>query len=85
MSDIEACPFCNTSAHKVVHFSNDVYYCKECVKFFQINTTEPRCPKCNSKRVRHSEYPMPNGEAVFHCDVCKKNFSAKDFFEKNNL
>jgi transposase-like protein len=80
--EINFCPFCSASQHKLFNCADETYFCKECNKFFKANPVTYSCPKCNSKRIIDSDFPSPDGQVVFQCQSCKKMFSAKDFFAK---
>lgn len=83
MTEVNFCPFCDSSQHKILTLKENMYFCKECNKFFNLEHIKLQCPKCNGVRIEDSDFPSPNGEVVFHCKSCKKMFSAKEFLEKN--
>ncbi len=85
MTEVNFCPFCNASQHKIIDFQEKFFFCKECNKFFNLNILEMKCPKCSSKRVGDSEFPTPDGQLVIQCSSCKKMYAGKEFLEKNGV
>ncbi|MFH0978844.1 MAG: hypothetical protein V1837_06100 [Candidatus Woesearchaeota archaeon] len=83
MDEINFCPFCSASQHKIFTVKEDQYFCKECNRFFKADHLFYNCPKCNSKKIVDSDFPSPDGQVVFQCQSCKKMLSAKDFFSKS--
>lgn len=82
MAGINFCPNCSSQEHKIIEF-NSTYFCKSCDAFFKYEKSELKCPKCDSMRIRHSDFPTPSGEVVFQCQSCKKMYPASEFFKKN--
>ena len=78
-SEIKVCPFCDSGAHKLLHFA-DSLYCKACSKSFFIEEKKLNCHKCKGGELELSDFPMPDGEFVFQCKKCKKMFSGKEVF-----
>ena len=85
MAEISFCPFCNAAQHKLVNCKKDVFFCKECDKFFRFDELLFKCPKCDKTNIGNSDFPTPDGSMVFQCKSCKKMYSAKEFFEKNPI
>jgi hypothetical protein len=83
MSDeLNFCPFCMASQHKLFAYGNEQFFCKECNRFFKCSPMVYSCPKCNSKKIIDSDFPSPDGQIVFQCQSCKKMFAAREFFNK---
>jgi ribosomal protein L37AE/L43A len=83
MSDeLNFCPFCSASQHKVFAIDSELSFCKECNRFFRFSPASYACPKCKSRKIIDSEFPSPDGQLVFQCQTCKKMFSGKEFFTK---
>ena len=85
MLELNFCPFCDAPQHKLLACSNDVFFCKDCNKFFKFSELILKCIKCDSTNIMKSDFPAPNGEAVFQCKDCKKSFSATQFFNYNKI
>lgn len=81
MSDINFCPFCDTSAHKIVEIQENFLFCKECNRFYRIDELRFKCKKCQGEDIIDSEFPNPDGQIVFQCKKCKKMMPAKEFFD----
>ena len=84
MSELQFCPYCNASEHKILQIGTH-YFCKECEKFFSLSPLKVECPKCEKKTITISDFPMPDGGLVFQCMSCKKMFSLKEIMEQNSL
>jgi len=85
MSEINFCPFCDAPSHKILLCKGDMFFCKECSKFFDLREIELKCPKCDSSKIVKSDFPAPNGEAAFQCNDCKKTLSATEFLKANKI
>ncbi len=85
MSDLNFCPSCDSPGHKVVRFNDKLCFCKVCSNFFNLDFLETKCPKCDNKKIKTSDFPGPKGELVFHCDKCKKTTSASEFLKNNGV
>lgn len=85
MSEINFCPFCDAPQHKVLYCNKDIFFCKECSRFFKLKELELKCLKCDSKEIVKSEFPSASGEAVFQCTKCKKALSASEFLKANKI
>jgi len=85
MTEINFCPYCDAPSHKLVLFNKDQLLCKTCNRFFELKHSELLCPKCKSKKISGSDFPMASGEMVLQCNSCKKMFSTKEFFEFNKI
>jgi len=83
MTNPEFCPFCSAMHHKVVLLDENMYFCKECNKFYTLEHKKFRCPKCNSPNLVDSDFPSPDGNMVFHCRGCRKMHSAQDVLKAN--
>ena len=83
MPELNFCPYCNASSHKVIPFEDNQHFCKACNKFFSLDFVQMFCPKCQSKRYSDSDFPTPDGQIVIQCKSCKKMFSLKEFIDKN--
>ena len=83
--EMNFCPYCNAAQHKLMNCADDIFFCKDCNRFFSFKALELKCPKCDKTSIRKSDFPSPNGEAVFQCNSCKKSVSASDFFKYNKL
>ncbi|MFH1510685.1 MAG: hypothetical protein ABIF10_03255 [Candidatus Woesearchaeota archaeon] len=80
--EINFCPFCSAAQHKIAAVAEGLMFCRECNRFFKLEHVMLPCPKCNSKRIKDSEFPSPDGQLVFQCQSCKRMFPAKNFFNK---
>jgi len=85
MSEINFCPFCEASPHKILYCDKEIFFCKECSKFFKFAPISLKCPKCDAEDITKSDFPSPNGEAVFQCNKCKKAISSTEFLKSNNI
>ena len=85
MSEINFCPFCDAPQHKILYCKSDVFFCKQCSRFFKFIEVKMKCPKCDSEQITKSDYPSPTGEAVFQCNKCKKAISATEFLKSNKI
>lgn len=85
MSEINFCPFCDAPQHKILLCKGDIFFCKECSRFFKLKGIDLKCPKCDSGEIVKSEFPSPTGEAVFQCTKCKKTLSASEFLKVNKV
>lgn len=85
MTEINFCPYCDASQHKIAAISEEKFFCKECNRFFKIQEKKMRCLKCSSTDIVDSEFPSPDGQMVFQCRKCKKMFSAKEFLSNNGV
>ena len=85
MSEINFCPFCDAPQHKIMLCKGDVFFCKECSKFFRLKDITLKCPKCDCKDIAKSEFPSSSGEAVFQCKNCKKTLSSSEFLKINKI
>ena len=83
MADLNFCPYCSASQHKVISFNDEQYFCKDCDKFFVLHFQQFKCPKCGSERYENSDFPTPDGQLVIQCKKCRKMLSVKEFLEKN--
>jgi Zn finger protein HypA/HybF involved in hydrogenase expression len=79
MSEVNFCPFCDAPQHKILACKEDVFFCKTCNKFFNLKHLEVNCPKCKGSDFEKSDFPTPDGQAVFHCRKCSKTYSASEF------
>jgi transposase-like protein len=85
MSEINFCPFCDAPSHKILLCKGDIFFCKECSRFFKLEQINLKCPKCDSEEIVKSEFPSSTGEAVFQCKQCKKALSATEFLKINKV
>lgn len=85
MSEINFCPFCDAPQHKILLCKGNIFFCKECSRFFELKEVGLKCPKCDSKNIVKSDFPSPSGEAAFQCNNCKKTLSASDFLKANKI
>ena len=85
MSEMNFCPFCDAPQHKIMFCKDDVFFCKECSKFFRFEGLELKCSKCDSTAIIKSDFPSANGEAVFQCTKCQKALSATEFLKANGI
>jgi len=85
MSEMNFCPFCGASSHKVLLCKDNIFFCKDCSKFFRFEEISLKCPKCDATEIMKSDFPSPKGEAVFQCKSCKKALSASEFLKSNNI
>jgi hypothetical protein len=83
--DIEFCPFCDASAHRLIQCNEEMFFCKACSRFFKFKPVKLNCLKCDNTNIRLSDFPMSNGEIVFQCAKCKKMYGYKDFFKYNKI
>ena len=80
MTELNFCPFCDASQHKLMACKNDIFFCKECNRFFRFSELEIKCPRCKGS-MRNSDFPMPSGEVLFQCVKCKKTYPAGEVLE----
>ncbi|MFH2028467.1 MAG: hypothetical protein ABIJ08_04980 [Nanoarchaeota archaeon] len=85
MSELNFCPYCNASHYKLMLCGNNVFFCKECNRFFVFEALQLKCPKCNKSNISKSDFPAPSGEAVFQCNLCKKGNTASEFLKYNKI
>lgn len=85
MTELNFCPYCDAPQHKVCLVKEDLYFCKECNRFFSLTEKKMKCLKCSSTDIVDSDFPSPDGQMVFQCSKCKKMASAKDFFQRNGV
>ena len=85
MSEINFCPFCDAPQHKILLCKGNIFFCKECSRFFELKEVELKCPKCDSRNIIKSDFPSPSGEAAFQCNDCKKTLSATEFLKANKV
>lgn len=85
MDEINFCPYCNASDHKIIGVKDTLLFCKECDRFFKFEEKKLKCIKCNSTKLVNSEFPAPDGQFIFQCKDCKKMFSTKELIEHNKL
>lgn len=78
MKHPEFCPFCGAMKHKLMIINEPLFFCKECNKFFDFESKEFRCPKCNSPNLEDSDFPSPDGDIIIHCRGCRKMFTTKE-------
>lgn len=83
MSELNFCPCCDAPQHKIILCKDDVFFCRECSKFYKFEGIEMKCLKCSGKEIGKSDFPSPTGEVVFQCKKCKKAFSASEFLKAN--
>ena len=85
MQEINFCPFCDAPQHKILLCKSEIFFCKECSKFFKLKEINLKCPKCDSGNIVKSDFPSSTGEAVFQCNNCKKALSATEFLKANKV
>ena len=85
MSEMNFCPFCDSPSHKILLCSENLFFCKECSRFFKLEEISLKCPKCDSVNIIKSDYPSPSGEVAFQCNDCKKTLSATEFLKANKI
>jgi len=85
MTELNFCPFCDASQHKILGCKGDTFFCKECHRFFKLKEFSLKCPKCEKDKIVKSDFPAPNGEALFQCFSCKHMLPASKFFKANNI
>lgn len=85
MSELNFCPFCDAPQHKILLCNEEIFFCKECSRFFKFESLDLKCTKCNSTEIKKSDFPSPQGEAVFQCNACKKTLSASEFLKANKI
>lgn len=81
MSNPDFCPFCGAMKHKILLLKDELYFCKECNRFFKFEKIVVRCPKCNSPNLVDSEFPSPDGEVIIQCRGCRKMYTAKEILD----
>ena len=85
MSEINFCPCCDAPQHKILLCKDNLLFCKECHRFFRFEGIDLKCPKCECTEIIKSDFPAPNGDAVFQCNKCKKALSATEFLKLNKI
>ncbi len=85
MGELNFCPYCSAAPHKLMMCGKEVFFCKECNRFFKFEAIDLKCPKCDKINIRKSDFPSPNGDVVFQCVSCKKSSSASDFLKYNKI
>jgi len=83
-SEVNFCPYCDSPQHKLLHIKDELYFCRECNRFYNLEEKEFKCPKCEKTKIIDSDFPSPNGEIILQCKSCKKMFSVREFLEKND-
>ena len=83
MTEINFCPFCDAPQHKLMLCKDELFFCKICNRFFNLNEVEIKCPRDNGQ-LRKSDFPSPSGEALFQCSKCKRTFSTKELLDDEN-
>lgn len=83
MEDINFCPYCDASQHKIMNISR-AYFCSECCRFFSLETVSMQCPKCARNNISKSDFAGAGGEAIFQCRACKHMFPASDLIKRGN-
>ena len=81
MGEINFCPFCEAAQHKLMLCKEDVFFCKECNRFFRFESLDIKCPRCKGD-VRKADFPSSKGEALFLCVKCKRTCPASEILEK---
>jgi uncharacterized protein YbaR (Trm112 family) len=82
--DVNFCPYCDASSHKLLMHNGDEFFCRECNSFFRLEKIALVCPKCGATKIEDSDFPGPEGQIVLQCKSCKKMFNAKDIIEKSD-
>lgn len=85
MTELNFCPSCDSAGHRIARFNDKLCYCKVCSTFFNLEFMALKCPKCDNKKIKTSDFPSPKGELVFHCQNCKNLINASEFFKKNGV
>ena len=80
MAEINCCPYCEAGQHKLMLCKNDIFFCKQCNRFFRFQELDINCPRCKGK-ISKSDFPSPSGEAVFFCNKCKRTYPGKELLE----
>ena len=65
MSEINFCPYCDAPSHKILLCKGDIFFCKECSRFFKLKEVNLKCSKCDSENIVKSDFPSSTGEAAF--------------------
>ncbi len=81
MSELNFCPQCDAPQHKLLNCKDDVFFCKECHRFFRFDFLDVNCDRCNVKLVK-SDFDSPTGGAVFYCTKCKRTYPAAEIVER---
>lgn len=85
MAELSFCPYCSASHFKLMLCGQEVFFCKECNRFFGFKELSMKCPRCDGTAIRKSDFPSPSGEVVFQCNGCKKSVSATELFKYNKI
>ncbi|MFH1642701.1 MAG: hypothetical protein ABIC04_07445 [Nanoarchaeota archaeon] len=85
MADLNFCPYCDASHYKLMLCKDNVFFCKECNRFFRFEELNFKCPKCDKMNIRKGDFPSPSGEVIFQCVNCKKSTGTTEFFNYNKI
>ena len=80
MAEMSFCPYCDAAQHKLLLCKEDVFFCKQCNRFFMFKDINLKCNRCEGE-LRKSDFDSPSGGAVFLCSKCKKTSSIKELLE----
>lgn len=83
--EINFCPYCDASQHKIMLINGKINFCKECNKFFRLDDLKLKCLKCDSTNIKDADFPAADGSIIFQCAKCKKMFSASEFLKSNKV
>ena len=81
MAELNFCPFCDAPQHKLMGCKEDIFFCKECNRFFNFEELPVKCPRCKGD-LRMSDFPSPSGEALFQCIKCKRTCPSSEVLEQ---
>lgn len=81
MTEINFCPHCDASQHKLMLCKEGIFFCKECNRFFKFEALDFKCLRCKGE-IRKSDFSSPKGEAVFMCIKCKRTYTVNEILEE---
>ncbi len=81
MAEINFCPYCDASQHKLMLCKEGIFFCKECDRFFKFEAIDLKCPRCKGA-IRKSDFSSLKGEAVFLCTKCKRTCNVNEILEE---
>jgi uncharacterized protein YbaR (Trm112 family) len=80
MPEMNFCPFCDAPQHKLMLCKDNIFYCKQCNRFFKFEDLDIHCPRCKGS-IQKSDFSSPSGAAVFLCMKCKRTYPVSEILE----
>jgi hypothetical protein len=82
MAELNFCPYCEAAQHKLMACKENLFFCKQCNRFFKFEELDVKCPRCKGK-IQKSDFPSPSGEAIFLCVKCKRTYPINELLDEN--